>query len=785
MVVVWFLFLLSGLVLVAFSANALWLTFSYLFWGVLRGERFQAAPVAHNVIWPRVTSQIPIYNELNVAERVIRAVASMKYEAGKHQIQILDDSNDGTSKQIERIADELSNRGVDIKIVKRAARDGFKAGALANGLESASGEFIAIFDADFVPGEEFLQSMIQFLLDDQGLGFVQARWDHLNRDSSTLTQVQALAIDGFSSVCQPARSLRNYIVNFNGTAGVWRREAIIEGGNWLDRTLTEDIDLSYRAYMKGWRGRFVSEIAVPAELPGCLLDYKRQQARWARGSIRVAKLMLPEVLRSNLPRATKLQAIFHLGHYVMSHATALFLVACCLFVLFGVEECRMVEALVSALMTLGLIAAIAMYGSAVALRRSGRITFPKSLSALLLISAGLSLSNSIGLLNGILKKSAGVFDRTPKESTTEGVHYRRKWPWESMIEIPVSIFLLWCGQFSLATPVDRLAPLLLFAGIGMLWVGIAPLLSAIPGTRVRSMEGRNPIKRFLKSVQHCALAFAILITVFLVGPVSRALIGGVSVGTPEDKYHAFIHNGSSGIAPSPGAYRPAVVQVYCARAWGYKGAAAEHCWIALKRSQDTSYRVAQIKGWYLIEQGKDPLVFEEDIPDRLWMGHQPTVIADLRGARAEKAIHEIEAAINEYPFRHSYNLWPGPNSNTFVAHIARNSPSLHFRLPVDAIGKDYLGHTTFCSKMPGGPGKQISLLGLIGAGVGFTEGFEIQALGLAARFNLVGRSLELPGGVSVGIASAGTDHHRYMGSDPYKPESQNPAWVPGSTLSHE
>lgn len=263
---------------------------------------------------PIVTIQLPVYNELYVAERVIDAAAAFDYPHDKLQIQVLDDSTDETSLIIERTCARLAAKGIWIEHVQRENRVGYKAGALAEGLKTAKGEFTAIFDADFVPEPDFVRRALPHF-DAPGIAFVQARWGHLNREHSWLTQLQAQAIDGHFLVEQSGRGQAGYWFNFNGTAGIWRVAAIEDAGGWKADTLTEDLDLSYRAHLSGWTAHFAEEIVVPSEVPAQLTGFRRQQHRWARGSIECAWRLLPEVWKSQERLMVKAQATLHLCAY--------------------------------------------------------------------------------------------------------------------------------------------------------------------------------------------------------------------------------------------------------------------------------------------------------------------------------------------------------------------------------------------------------------------------------------------------------------------------------------
>ena len=266
---------------------------------------------------PSVTTQIPVFNEINVVERIMRAAGGIQYPQGKHEIQVLDDSTDETSELIDRIAEDLRQDGIDITVFRRSGRQGFKAGALAEGLPRAKGEFLAVFDADFVPPADYLLRTVPFFLEDNRLGLVQARWGHLNRHKSLLTRVQSIGIDGHFMIEQSARSWNGLFMNFNGTAGIWRKQAIKDGGGWQWDTLTEDMDLSYRVQFAGWKALFLPDVVVPAEIPEDVNAFKSQQFRWAKGSIETALKLLPGLLKSPIPTFKKIEAFFHLTHYMV------------------------------------------------------------------------------------------------------------------------------------------------------------------------------------------------------------------------------------------------------------------------------------------------------------------------------------------------------------------------------------------------------------------------------------------------------------------------------------
>ncbi len=264
---------------------------------------------------PPVTVQLPVYNEMYVVERLIDAVCRIDYPLEKFEVQVLDDSTDETQHIAKAVVERYQAKGIDIKYIHRTDRTGFKAGALAAGFVEARGEYVVIFDADFIPCPEILMKTIHYFTNPE-IGMVQVRWGHINSEYSLLTRIQSIMLDGHFVVEHIARNRSGRFFNFNGTAGIWRREAIAESGGWQHDTLTEDLDLSYRAQLKGWKFLFVPDVVAPAEVPVEVNSYKSQQHRWAKGSIQTARKILPRVMKSNLPWQIKLEAFFHLSNNI-------------------------------------------------------------------------------------------------------------------------------------------------------------------------------------------------------------------------------------------------------------------------------------------------------------------------------------------------------------------------------------------------------------------------------------------------------------------------------------
>jgi cellulose synthase/poly-beta-1,6-N-acetylglucosamine synthase-like glycosyltransferase len=274
-----------------------------------RDKRARPLPLPARL--PRVTVQLPLYNEMYVVDRLVDSVCRIRYPKELLEIQVLDDSVDETQVIAKAAVDRYREEGFDIHYIHRADRHGYKAGALDFGLRQAKGEFVLIFDADFVAPPDILEkSLGQF--DEAKVGMVQVRWGHINRDYSLLTQVQSVLLDGHFILEHGGRNRAGRFFNFNGTAGVWRRDAISDAGGWQHDTLTEDLDLSYRAQMKGWQFVFLQDVVSPAEIPVEMNSFKSQQHRWAKGSIQTCKKLLPKILASDLPTKIKVEAAFHL-----------------------------------------------------------------------------------------------------------------------------------------------------------------------------------------------------------------------------------------------------------------------------------------------------------------------------------------------------------------------------------------------------------------------------------------------------------------------------------------
>ena len=402
----------SSFALLCFGVNLLFLTWS--------STRIRKSPPSSMRFGdePDVCVQIPIYNERYVAERVIDAVCKMEWPRDSFHVQVLDDSDDETSFIVSRRAAHWRARGIHVVHVRRATRDGFKAGALAHGLSLTDAPFIAIFDADFVPPRDFLRRAMG-VFENTHVGFAQARWGHLDEGYSWFTRLQALAIDFHFLVEQAVRSERGYFTNFTGTAGVWRREAIDDAGGWSAATLTEDLDLSYRAQLRGWRAAYIEDLVVPEELPVSIDAYRRQQSRWATGSFQSAFLLMRPVLRSSNRAAVKFQAAVHLVAYGVGPVMLLQLICYPVLLLAAADHgIRLPFWLADFSVVIVAIGISPWIGFMVAQTRRDRPWWSGTPALLCqVVGAGMSLNTMIALARATHR--GGEFVRTPKYRIVE------------------------------------------------------------------------------------------------------------------------------------------------------------------------------------------------------------------------------------------------------------------------------------------------------------------------------------------------------------------------------
>ena len=426
--------------------------------------------------YPKVVTQLPMYNEKSVATRVIEAVAAMDYPRSRHEIQVLDDSNDETVAYVDDTCKRLREQGVNISVIRRDDRTGFKAGALQNGLNYTDAEFVAIFDADFVPGPEFLKKAMSFFFNRPKLGLVQGRWTHLNKKASLITRGQAMGIDGHFMIEQAARSWNGLFMNFNGTAGVFRRKAIETSGGWQHDTLTEDMDLSYRMQLADWETEYVPDLQVPAEIPEDMNAFKNQQFRWAKGSIQTAIKIIPLLRKKKVKPFKLMQAVLHLTHY-MVHPLMLLLALLTMPVLYYVKVYLppFWFACVVACMILATSGPSTMYmisqyfiGNKI---RNQIMLIP----AMMLIGTGLAVNNGKAVLEALLKLSS-PFHRTPKKGSRGKGTYRPIKDITCVVEILLGIYCLTSFQMFLGFTNFLVSPFLMLYASGFLFVGILSII---------------------------------------------------------------------------------------------------------------------------------------------------------------------------------------------------------------------------------------------------------------------------------------------------------------------
>jgi hypothetical protein len=428
---------------------------------------------------PRVLVQLPVFNERHVIDRLITTTAALDWPRDRLEIQVLDDSTDDTTTLARLAVERLQQQGIHIRLIRRPARTGYKAGALAYGLERSDAEFVAIFDADFLPPSDFLRRCIRPLLAEPELALVQARWDHLNATDSLLTRAQALALDAHFVVEQSARAWAGLDMPFNGTCGLWRRQAIDDAGGWHADTLTEDLDLSYRMRMKGWKGTILLSVGVPGELPIDIAAWRAQQHRWNKGFAQCARKLVGPIWRSNFPWWRKVAASCHLGQCCFPPLAVLALVNT-----LGSLLLRLPQPLV--LTTLGCLATGLGAGSIFVmtllsqreLRRNRPVAFLPVYLAVLALNAGLALANAKAVAEGLLGFRSG-FVRTPKRGDARTSSYRPI-AITGAPELAISVV----GSAALTWHPNWTVPLLSVSVAGFLWIGSSFLRACVDRLRL-------------------------------------------------------------------------------------------------------------------------------------------------------------------------------------------------------------------------------------------------------------------------------------------------------------
>ncbi|MBB5351044.1 cellulose synthase/poly-beta-1,6-N-acetylglucosamine synthase-like glycosyltransferase [Haloferula luteola] len=463
------------------------LTIVYLY---LRHARRRPEPLRQFEELPLVTVQLPVFNELHVVDRLLDSVAALDYPQDKLQIQVLDDSTDETTEICQAGVARLQAMGFDAQLIHRVDRTGYKAGALENGTQEAKGEYLFILDADFVPNPDVLQRTIHYFSDDR-IGMIQTRWGHLNRTFNVLTRIQAMFLDGHLELEQTARNRSGRFFTFNGTAGIWRKSCIADAGGWEHDTLTEDMDLSYRAQLNGWRFIFLNEVETPAELPVDMDGFKSQQHRWTKGSIQVCKKVLPAIWKSKVPLYVKMEATAHLT----SNFAYLLLICLCFLIYpnqhaapdFGPLTYYIVNVPIFFFASVSVI--VFYLTSQKALRPGSWWREIPYLPLLLALGIGMSINNAKAVLEAIFNHQSG-FVRTPKY----GIDQSRKTDWKKSsykaIKSLTPVIELLFGCFFLFVVVEAAmddrwssAILLLPFPVGFFYTSLSSIVRMLPGPK--------------------------------------------------------------------------------------------------------------------------------------------------------------------------------------------------------------------------------------------------------------------------------------------------------------
>ncbi len=447
---------------------------------------------------PRITVQLPLFNELYVVDRLLKAVTAIDYPREKLEIQVLDDSTDETVRVAEAVVAKYAKQGFDIHYIHRADRTGFKAGALENGNKSAKGELLAIFDADFVPKPDCLRKLVDFFTDPM-VGCAQMRWSHINGDYNLLTRLQTIMLDGHFVVEQTTRNRTGGFFNFNGTAGIWRRQAIEMSGGWQHDTLTEDTDLSFRAQLMGWKFVYLLDEEAPAEIPVEINAFKAQQRRWAKGVMQVGLKLYPRIVLAPLPLRVKLEMFFRLTGNI---SYPLMIVAS--FLQFPLLLVRYNQPLYHLmvfdlpLLFFSSISVVLFYGSAVWYLDEKRAPRLLHLPLVMGLGIGLAFSNARAVLEALLGVKS-EFVRTPKykvEETTDATwkrkKYKRKRGLLPLLELSFAIYFLLAITYSARLHMWGTIPFLLLFFFGFGYMGVMSILQTASGKRLTALW--RPVK---------------------------------------------------------------------------------------------------------------------------------------------------------------------------------------------------------------------------------------------------------------------------------------------------
>ena len=474
-----FLYFLVLVILGAFGIHRYVMVYLYTRY---RDRKASPKPLSGGVP-PVVTVQLPLFNEMYVAERLIASVTQIRYPKDRLEIQVLDDSTDETTAIAEAAVEEARAAGFDISLIHRTDRTGFKAGALENGLSVAKGEFVLIFDADFLAPVDILEKSLGHF-EDGTVGMVQARWGHVNRGYSLLTELQSIMLDGHFVMEHGGRNRSGRFFNFNGTAGIWRKSAIVDAGGWEHDTLTEDLDLSYRAQMRGWRFVFLEDLISPAELPVDINAFKSQQARWAKGSAQVCLKLLPRILASSLPNGIKVEAAFHLtanfAYPLMVALSLLMFPAMVIRYNMGWVEMLLIDVP----LFLGATTSVCSFYAFAQRQVFGEESWQKRLRyvpGVLALGIGLSVNNAKAVIEGVLGKPS-EFVRTPKLGVLAASddwrlkRYRGLTNWVPYVELSLAFYFAAMAVYAVTHGLWGSVPFILIFQAGYLYTSTLSLI---------------------------------------------------------------------------------------------------------------------------------------------------------------------------------------------------------------------------------------------------------------------------------------------------------------------
>ncbi|HOP27984.1 MAG TPA: glycosyltransferase [Spirochaetota bacterium] len=492
-IIVFYLFIL--VLLSIYGANRYYTI--YLF---KKHRHDKIVPLSNFNSLPKVTIQLPVFNEKYVVERLIDYVSRIRYPRDLMEIQVLDDSTDDTREIAKKKCEEKRKEGFNINYIHRTDRTGFKAGALENGLNITDGEFIAVFDADFLPPEDFLERTIHYFTDDN-IGMIQARWDHVNRRYSLLTECQSILLDGHFMIEHTARNRSGRFFNFNGTAGIWRKKTIIDAGGWQHDTLTEDLDLSYRAQLRGWQFIYLPDLTVPAELPIEMTAFKSQQFRWAKGSIQTFLKLKGRILKADVSPKIKLEAFFHIGAnfaYALMTLLTLFM-PLVLVIRFnnGYKKLFYLDLPIFICATLSVFL-FYFYTEYVVIKETLSVKNRSTAKPLMYlpfvvaIGIGLCINNSKAVLEAVIRKES-PFNRTPKYNVSDGertsmsdrvknvfgnVYRTKKIDAVSLIELTLAVYMTYAVYFTYENDLYFSLPLILLFQIGFFYTSLLSIVQA-------------------------------------------------------------------------------------------------------------------------------------------------------------------------------------------------------------------------------------------------------------------------------------------------------------------